>query len=477
MTRKSQAKRQKKGEDQGRRQAPPAILRVADLFCGGGGSSTGIAASGLGAVVCGMDNDERVLAVYRRNHAHRSVVHDLSDVNATVRALRALDVDVVVGSPPCQDFSMAGNRKEGERADLTRKFAKTIAVLRPRAFVMENVPEVLTSEAYADALGTWRDVGYHVAAVVITACHVGVPQRRRRAIVVGTLASSAPLREFVDRVHALQDVEPTTVRMALPEVGDTYIVVGRNRRSAWVRSADRPAPTLRRNCLQAPSVETYSPREDDAGPVERASLLTAWQAGILSGFPRRYEWPEQPRLAAHVIGNAVCPPVMAWIFRNAYAALAGTQPRREDDATPLYLESHPNVHGPYPGAPRSMALLRMPRSPDVPDAAALHLAAAAIPGVWIYRTSPTLVVRYRMGDGDRAADLRAEAVARCPMRRGWVLEARQRGVQNSQSDDLYWFIPNEKTPGAPPHFFRSKINIYRAGHFEGMDVDLFDEND
>ena len=370
---------------------------------------------------------------------------------------------------------MAGKRIEGERAGLTTAFARVIERVRPSGFVMENVPEVVNSEAFSEALDVWEAVGYHVAVVLVIASHLDVPQRRRRVFAVGTLGALTPLKDFVSSCEKCVENTVCTVRQKLPEIANTYVVVGRNRHAPWVRSVDRPAPTLRRNCLTRPNPDRYEPRDEDAGPLREAVTLTPKQAGIISGFPPDYAWPEKGALAAHVIGNAVCPPVMSFVITAASAALSMTTLRPKDEK-PELIECHPLSGGPCEGAPRALSLLQLPRTPEVPDAETLRVAASRIPGLWIYRTAPTLVVRYRMGDGGETEDRIAQSVARCPMRPGWVFEVRQRGVRNSLADDNYWFVPDPRRPGKSM-FFRSKLTLYRAGMLEGLDADVFGEDD
>jgi DNA (cytosine-5)-methyltransferase 1 len=130
---------------------------------------------------------------------------------ATVESFPA--VDVIVGGPPCQGFSALG-RSRGSAADgrndLWMHYARAIEQSRPRAFVMENVPQLLDSKAWAKFEAHARKLGYNIEARVLTASDYGVAQRRRRAIIIGMRGTRdipwpAP-------THAAQ---PRTVRQAL----------------------------------------------------------------------------------------------------------------------------------------------------------------------------------------------------------------------------------------------------------------------
>ena len=93
------------------------------------------------------------------------------------------------GSPPCQGFSMAGSRElDDPRNGLFREFVRLLRGLRPRAFVLENVPGLVRGRmrlVFADMLRELKASGYRVSARVLDAAYFGVPQHRQRLIVVG----------------------------------------------------------------------------------------------------------------------------------------------------------------------------------------------------------------------------------------------------------------------------------------------------
>ena len=119
-------------------------MKTVDLFAGCGGMSLGFKQAGYDLVLA-VDNWEAAFECYRANLKDPYLLLDLSDpVKATEEIKRrAPKVEVVVGGPPCQDFSHAGPRREGARADLTESFARIVAALRPLAYVMENVDRTL----------------------------------------------------------------------------------------------------------------------------------------------------------------------------------------------------------------------------------------------------------------------------------------------------------------------------------------------
>ena len=97
-------------------------LVTVDLFCGCGGLTLGLENAGFN-VVCGIDNWQETLDIYASNFTHDVKTIDLSDIEKSTRVIHTYTPDVIVGGPPCQDFSQAGKRKEKERASLTVTFA------------------------------------------------------------------------------------------------------------------------------------------------------------------------------------------------------------------------------------------------------------------------------------------------------------------------------------------------------------------
>ena len=118
---------------------------------------------------------------------------DLADlsVDEVERAIKTQKVDVIIGGPPCQGFSIAGKRiVDDERNSLYKSFVKMVAHFKPKAFLLENVPNILSlgDGVIRDAIvKDFSDLGYTVSYKVLLAADYGVPQNRRRAIFVGFL--------------------------------------------------------------------------------------------------------------------------------------------------------------------------------------------------------------------------------------------------------------------------------------------------
>ncbi len=165
--------------------------RLVDLFCGAGGMSLGFRQAGFEPCYA-IDFDRYACATYAANLGPHVRNMDLSEVEPSRVAAEILDevgmVDVVAGGPPCQGWSV--QRRGGladVRNDLTLQFAAIATALRPKAIVMENVPTILGKRG-ARHIGIvetmFAGAGYRVKKCVLDAASYGVPQFRRRAVIV-----------------------------------------------------------------------------------------------------------------------------------------------------------------------------------------------------------------------------------------------------------------------------------------------------
>jgi len=166
-----------------------------DLFCGCGGFSLGFEKAGF-EVLMGIDVWNDALVTFERNHKNsKTMLGDLSEISPeTVEYQIGKDVDVIIGGPPCQGFSVAGKRiVEDKRNELYKSFVAMVKHFKPKAFVMENVPNILSigdGIVKDSILGDFRELGYAVEVKVLLASNYGVPQNRRRAVFVGILDGS-----------------------------------------------------------------------------------------------------------------------------------------------------------------------------------------------------------------------------------------------------------------------------------------------
>ena len=169
---------------------------VVDLFCGAGGLSRGFLDAGFN-VVLGVDFDDAALRTFEMNHGNAKALKlDLfnhENINIIKKYLKDNNIrlDVLVGGPPCQGFSLAGKREEDDKRNiLYSAMVKTAKMLKPKIVVLENVPGMLT---LYNGLGKKRifedftKLGYKMNVKVLYAPNYGVPQIRKRAVFVGLL--------------------------------------------------------------------------------------------------------------------------------------------------------------------------------------------------------------------------------------------------------------------------------------------------
>jgi DNA (cytosine-5)-methyltransferase 1 len=162
-----------------------APVEALDLFCGAGGLSVGLGAAGI-SVVAGVEWDEDAAATWGNAHPNGLLLK--ADVNQ-VDWRRFDGVGLVVGGPPCQPWSIGGLRRgERDERDGWPAFIAALSALRPPAFLAENVAgltEGAMRPRWLRLVVELADLGYHVNAKVVNAADYGVPQKRRRCIVVG----------------------------------------------------------------------------------------------------------------------------------------------------------------------------------------------------------------------------------------------------------------------------------------------------
>lgn len=162
-----------------------------DLFCGCGGLSKGFEDAGFEGLLA-IDHWQPAVDTYNYNFkSHKAIIGDLfhADPNEIVIKYNLKDVDVIIGGPPCQGFSLAGKRLvTDERNELYKSFVRFVKELQPKAFVMENVPGIVglfKGKVLESVLNDFTKVGYNVKYQILSADDYGVPQIRRRVFFVG----------------------------------------------------------------------------------------------------------------------------------------------------------------------------------------------------------------------------------------------------------------------------------------------------
>ena len=278
--------------------------RVIDLFAGCGGLSLGFQNAGFN-IVAAFDNWDEAIDIYKRNFNHPIIKRDLGDTS-DLSDMAKYAPDIIIGGPPCQDYSSAGHRDEElGRAKLTIDYATIITTLRPQYFLMENVPNIQKSEKLTQVLDMFHKAGYGISRMVIDASKCGVPQKRRRYIVVGGLGEQ---EGFLDELLlAGQTKKSMTLR---DYFGDTlgfqyYFRVPRSYSRRGIFSIDEPSMTIRG--VDRPIPPGYHGHPNDPSPLTPdIRILTPEERSWVQTFPRTFQWGERSKTNINqAIGNAV----------------------------------------------------------------------------------------------------------------------------------------------------------------------------
>jgi DNA (cytosine-5)-methyltransferase 1 len=276
--------------------------KVADLFCGVGGLSLGFEKAGF-SIELAIDNWKDAIEVYSENFSHDCLSYDLSNVKGISKILKDRDANVIIGGPPCQDFSHAGKRIEGERADLTESFANIVKAVKPVVFVMENVERTKGSNSYLKARKIYKASGYGLTEVVLDASLCGVPQKRKRFFCIGIRNEEDDF--LFPILNSKLGKSPMTMRQYFKKSLDTdfYYRHPRNYSRRGVYSLDEPSATIRG--VNRPIPPGYTEHSADAGEISLARPLTTNERAQVQTFPKSFKWIGSKTNVEQMIGNAV----------------------------------------------------------------------------------------------------------------------------------------------------------------------------
>jgi DNA (cytosine-5)-methyltransferase 1 len=297
-------------------------LGAIDLFCGVGGLSLGFEQAGI-PVLASFDYWERALDVYNMNFDHKAAKLDLSDVSAAIKELKKLSADMIIGGPPCQDFSHAGKRTEKERAELTKCFAEIVVALKPKIFVMENVDRIIKSKAWDNAKKILKAGGYGLTENILDASYCGCPQIRKRFFCIGLLNKpDNVLASYIDKNISDRQM---SVRDYFGKNIDTnyYYRHPRNYTRRAIYSVDEASPTIRG--VNRPIPKGYPGHPGDPVKISKAVRpLTTSERSQIQTFPKNFAWIGNKTDIEQMIGNAV-PVNLAKFVANAIIEYYNTE--------------------------------------------------------------------------------------------------------------------------------------------------------
>lgn len=279
------------------------IMRTVDLFCGCGGMSLGFQNAGI-EILAAYDNWVAAINIYKENFDHPVFDYDLGTKNA-IEHIRTFNPDMIIGGPPCQDFSIAGNRKIGDRANLTISFANIIREVKPTWFVMENVYNIERMPILPKVMRIFRKSGYGLTVRILNASYYGVPQARRRFFTIGMLNAKD---DFLgNRLDSVQNKTKMTVHDYLGNTLKTefYYMHPRSYNRRAVFSINEPSATIRG--VNRPIPQGYKMHHGDKADIVNGNVreLTTKERSYLQTFPKKFIFKGKKTDLEQAIGNAV----------------------------------------------------------------------------------------------------------------------------------------------------------------------------
>ena len=212
-------------------------MNVIDLFCGCGGFSKGFEQAGF-KIILGLDIWQDAIITYQTNFPNAStIVNDISTLSASdllsSAGITADEVDVIIGGPPCQGFSVSGKRMlDDPRNILYKSFVRMVNQIQPKAFVMENVPglvRLFNGKVKDQVIEDFTEIGYKVQMKQLVASDYGVPQSRKRVFFVGINKEKVKdtCYSFPNETHGIDKKPYVTCQEALSDldfIGDTRLL-------------------------------------------------------------------------------------------------------------------------------------------------------------------------------------------------------------------------------------------------------------
>lgn len=250
---------------------------VISLFAGCGGSSLGYKLAGFQELLA-VEWDDNAVVTFKLNFPDVPVYHgDVCRLSGEeclrLAGIKAGELDVLDGSPPCQGFSTAGKRKFTDpRNSLFKEFARLLAELQPKVFVMENVTGMIKgamAQAYLTIINALRECGYRAKGEVLNAMYFNVPQSRERVIIIGTRNDIS-----AEPSHPKPQTKPTASKYVIADCLGTRS----QRINPWI-PAEAAAATI---CKMEAGYQALVLSEADK---KEAGIKTTWQSSrVLRGL-------------------------------------------------------------------------------------------------------------------------------------------------------------------------------------------------
>ena len=340
-------------------------LTVVDLFAGVGGLSYGFAHNDNFKVILANEYEKDIAKAYSLNHPDVKMLDcDIRDLTEEILNKEiTIQVDIVVGGPPCQSYSTLGKRQNDDRAHLFEEYCRILKILKPKMFLFENVTGILSmnnGKLFKDVQECFKNIGYELKYKVLNAADYGVPEIRERVILVGTKCKNnfnypepthgnqsgikpyVTLKDALSDMHIIESGEECSdyltnpsndfqhfvhdcdklrdnqspkngehlikIMQALPDGGSKDDLPEELRPKSGFGNTyakmwwERPAPTITRNFACPSSSRCVHPRDSRA--------LSTREGARLQSFPDSYKFYGSTSMKNLEIGNAV-PPLLS----------------------------------------------------------------------------------------------------------------------------------------------------------------------
>jgi len=318
-----------------------------DLFAGAGGLSIGLARAGF-RLIAATDWDHWSCETLRANHRGIPILEgDILDIDLEEfsKSLDTQTIDLIVGGPPCQGFSQLGKQDAADpRNQLWREYMRFVKYFKPKMFLMENVPQLLTSDEYRQIYDVAKKLGYNIQAKVLHAVDFGVPQKRKRAIILGSKIGTPehpepsytspeqynlfngnlkpwrtvrdafkdlPLKPNSKNWHVGRNPTPTSLKRykTIPPGGNRFDLPPELTPDCWKRKKTGSTDVFGRLEWDKPSLtirtEFFKPEKGRSLHPSEHRPITIREAARLQTFPDNYKFVGSNTQVAKQIGNAV----------------------------------------------------------------------------------------------------------------------------------------------------------------------------
>ena len=289
-------------------------MNVIDLFCGCGGLSLGFQNEGFD-IIAAFDNWDKAIDVYNTNFSHMATKIDINLLKPEV--LKNYNPDIIIGGPPCQDYSSAGKQDESlGRAILTIKFAELVCSIKPKWFVMENVDRITKSKMLPKALDLYKLAGYGLTQIILDASLCGVPQKRKRFFLIGELNGKDNFLTTI--LNKNLNSTPMSIYDYLGNEFNTefYYRHPRSYERRAIFSIYEPSPTIRG--VNRPIPTNYKIHKNDATKfIDKVRPLTSLERARIQTFPASYKFNNCNKTdIEQMIGNAVPVKLASYVAHN-----------------------------------------------------------------------------------------------------------------------------------------------------------------